>query len=74
MNSQDLIEALKEVPERRLRIIELAWKVARDGRMDPDLAAFHALEIEEAAREARAYIEEAQEVLECLRRLAKLLL
>jgi len=69
MDTQELIEALKEVPERRLRIIELAWKVTKDGAVNPDLAAFYSEELEEAAREVESYVQETREAVECLRKL-----
>jgi len=70
MDTRELIEALREVPERRLRIIELAWKVVQDGKINPELVTFHSKELDEAVREAEAYIKETQEAVECLRRLA----
>jgi len=72
MNVQELIEALKEVPECRLRIIELAWKVTEDGEIKPELVAFHSEELKEAAKEVEIYIEQTREAIECLMKLVLL--
>ena len=71
METKDLIRILKGVPETRLRIIDLAWKVTDDGAIDPDKVALHYKEIKEATDEAQAYSEATKEAVECLRELAR---
>jgi len=72
MNSEELINALKTVPECRLRLIELAWKVVgEDGEVDPTKIAFYHKEITEAIKEAEAYREQTKEIVRCLMDLLK---
>jgi hypothetical protein len=72
MESKDLIRILKEVPETRLRIIDLAWKVVgEDGAIDPDKVALHYKELKEATDEAEAYSEATKEAVKCLEDLAR---
>ena len=67
-----MIQALRQVPETRLRIIELAWKVVReDGTLDPAIMAFYSKELTEAFAEARGYISATEEVVRCLKKIAR---
>jgi len=71
MKNDDLIRALKEVPETRLRLIDLAWELAsQDGSIDFDKATFYGKEIEEAINEAQGYAQATREAVLCLRRIA----
>ena len=68
MNTSDLIQALRKVPECRLRLIGLAWKVIGDGGSpDQEKLAFHGKELGEAIAEAEAYAHATREVVRCLR-------
>ena len=68
INQEELIEVLRHVPERKLRIFELVWEVVgEDGSLDPNKVAFYSEELEQAIEEARAYIEETGEAVRCLR-------
>ena len=68
MNSDDLIKALRPVPQVRLRLIELAWKLVReDGSLDTDQLAFHHKELVEAIAEAEAYEKATMAAVQCLR-------
>jgi hypothetical protein len=68
----NLIHALKGVPEFRLRLIELAWQVVKeDGSLDVEKLAFYARELDEAIHEAESYSEITKEVVKCLRGLAR---
>ena len=68
MDEQDLIRVLKEVPEHRLRLIELAWGVVRDdGSLDPERLGFRRKELEEAIAEAKAYAQATRESVQCLK-------
>ena len=70
MTPADLIRALEMVPEKRLRLLELAWEVIdEDGELDPDQVVRLAAELEEAFQEARAYTHETEVVRWSLRRL-----
>jgi hypothetical protein len=67
MKASDLVNVLRELPEHRLRLIELTWKVTRDGSIDPGLLAFHSKEIAEAIAEAEAYRDATREAVRCLK-------
>ena len=63
----NLVEILKEVPEYRLRLTQLAWKLGGDdGKIDTNRLAFHSKEIEEAISEAEVYQEATREAVRCL--------
>jgi len=72
METRDLIRILKEVPETRLRILELCHKViGKTGDVDPEKVAFYSKELLEATKEAEQYSKETQEAVRCLRELAR---
>ena len=72
MKSSDLIDALKRVPEFRLRLVELAQKLAgEDGSIDFEKAAFYRQEIEDAIKEAQGYARATKEAVRCLRQIAR---
>ena len=72
METDALIKALKSVPEAHLRLIDLAWKlVGEDGTVDVDKLSFYAKEVEQAAAEVEAYSKATQELVACLRELAR---
>jgi len=67
MDTHDLTNALKAVPEFRLRLIELAWQVTGDdGSLDLKGLAFRGKELEEAVAEAKAYAQATREAVQCL--------
>jgi hypothetical protein len=66
MKASDLVKVLRELPEYRLRLVELTWKVTRGGSIDPGLVAFHSKEIAEAIAEAEAYRDATREAVRCL--------
>jgi len=67
----NLVEALKQVPEVRLRLIDLAWQVTKDdGSIDADHLLSMSKELEEATHEARAYAEATRKAVSCLRNIA----
>ena len=67
MDAYDLIRVLKEVPECRLRLIELAWEtVGDDGSIDPEKLGFRRKELEEAIAEAEAYAKATRGAVQCL--------
>jgi len=66
----NLVNALKRIPEVRLRLIDLAWQVARDdGSIDMDRLLLNVKETDEAIDEARAYAETTGKASRCLMRL-----
>ena len=68
----DLVRALKEVPEVRLRLLELArGLVKEDGSLDMERAAFLGKELEEAIGEAKGYAQATQEMVSCLKQMAR---
>jgi len=67
MKTEDLVRVLQEVPEMRLLLLELAWKVVReDGSIDVDKLALHYKELEEAIAEAQGYQEATKGAVRCL--------
>ncbi len=72
MNCVDLVQALRGVPARRLRLIDLARQVVRDdGSLDSAQLAFRQKELEEAIAEAQAYVAMTGEVVQCLREMGR---
>jgi hypothetical protein len=70
MKPADLARALKGVPEKRLRLVELAREVVDgEGRVDLGRCLPLAAEITAAVEEARAYAEETERVRWALQRL-----
>lgn len=70
MDTSELINALRVVPEFRLRLIELAWEVGRDdGSLDPERLTFRGKELKEAIDEAEAYAQATREAVQCLRQI-----
>lgn len=60
---RDIVHALDHVPEKRLRLIELARQCAGpDGQFDLARALPLAAEIEDAVEEARAYAKATEAV------------
>jgi len=72
METRDLSRILKEVPETRLRILELCHKViGKTGDVDPEKVAFYSEELLEATKEAEQYSKDTHEAVRCLRELAR---
>ena len=68
MNPQDLIEVLKTVPEKRLKLVELSWQVVKeDGGLDQNKLASLAQELELAIEEAQGYSAATEKALWSLR-------
>lgn len=66
----DIIKALKQVPEVRLRIIGLAWKViGEDGTPDLQKMSFYIKELEEAIAEAQGYSSDTRDAVRCLQKM-----
>ena len=64
MNNEHLILALKQLPEVKLRLIELARQMVReDGSLDCERAGCYRQEIEAAIGEAEAYTQRVQGVI-----------
>ena len=56
MQVQALTDLLKSVPEKRLRLVELAWEVLDpEGNLDPMKASVRIAEIKAAISEAEHY-------------------
>jgi len=71
VDTELIIRALKQVPEARLRLIDLAWQlVMEDGSLNVKLAAFLVKDLDEAIAEVRGYAAATQEAVRCLRRMA----
>lgn len=73
MTTDRLVEALKQVPAKDLRLFALAWQlVDAQGNLDQAAVLFHAAELELAIQEASAYSRGtrnlATAVLQCVRR------
>ena len=73
IDQEELIEILRQVPEKRLKIFELTWElVGEDGDLDPDKVAFYSEELEQAVSEAKVYSAETAEAVQCLTSFFKL--
>lgn len=70
MNPDQLIRSLRSVPESRLEIVELAWRVIdENGNLDLTRAGFLGRELADAAEEAKAYVAATQRMKWSLRNL-----
>ncbi len=68
ISQEELVEILRQVPEKRLKIFELAWELlGKDGNLDPDKVAFYSEELDQAVSEAKAYSAETAEAVQCLK-------
>lgn len=66
----NLVEALKQLPEVRLHLIDLAWQVARDdGTIDMEQLLQQVKEVDDAVAEAKAYADSTRKAVLCLMRL-----
>ena len=66
----DVISILRRVPEKRLRVFELAGELLDEhGELDLDAAAAHQPEINLAIAEAEGYTRATRQALEALRQL-----
>ena len=66
-NLEQIIEALRKVPSKKLRIIELVNRITVRGK--PDFKAVDPKELELAKLEAQAYVKQTQDARRSLRRL-----
>lgn len=72
LEAKDLIRILKQLPETRLRILELCGKlVTEEGTIDGEKVAFYSRELTQATKEAEQYSRETQAAVGCLRPLAR---
>ena len=71
MTPSDLVKALRTVPEKKLRLVELAWElVDPEGQPDLDKAAERLDEVNAACSEVNAYTNATQRLLWRIRNLA----
>jgi len=63
VKQENIINALKELPEVHLGIFQLAREVYQDGDLDMDKAAFLRKEIDEAVKEAESYAQATREAV-----------
>ena len=72
METSEIVRALREVPEVRLRLIEVAWKVTRDdGQLDYDVIRTISGALQEAFSEAREYVQSTREAVWALKQIAR---
>jgi hypothetical protein len=72
MKAVELVVALREVPETRLVLIELAWQIYREvGSFDPAKVSMYHKEIEAAGSESAEYARKTREMILCLKELAR---
>jgi hypothetical protein len=72
LTPEDLVRILREMPEVKLRLIDLAWQVVgEDGTLDMEKVTFYAKEISDAIKEANAYSDGNKEVLNWLIQLVR---
>lgn len=70
MTNQDLLRALGTVPEKRLKLLDLAREMLdSDGQLDPAQYPARLDEVQQALKEAEGYIQWTQQVRDALRRL-----
>ena len=68
-----LIEALKRVPETKLRLIAIVREATKeDGSLDIHKLTFDMAELRAAIDEARAYAESVRKTVSCLKNLNRL--
>lgn len=68
MLTQRLVEILESLPEKRLKLLEVAGDFLDEhGAINPELAAARLPEIEEASREADTYAQETRHMVALLR-------
>jgi hypothetical protein len=71
MTSSELVVLLKQVPEKRLRLVELAWEVLdSEGNLDPQKTIVMMAEIKTAVSEAEHYAKTTAAMTAALARLA----
>ena len=72
MKPTDLADALREVPETRLVLIELAWQIYQEVcSFDPVRVSMYHKEIEAAGSESAEYARKTREMILCLKELAR---
>ncbi len=72
MMPRDLVDIFKTVPEKRLRIIELAWELLdAEGNLDENEAVDRMQEVRQACQESEDYAAATRKMvrslIECLR-------
>jgi len=72
VSHKDLVRIVKELPEHRLSLIDLAWRMVReDGSLDTDRALLMVDEIEAANQEAVRYARASKAALWTLQEMAR---
>ena len=72
MMHQHLIQALTAVPEKRLALLEMSWKVLdKDGQLDEKKIREMSQELEQAAAEARDYMKQVEKAIWFIQALLK---
>jgi hypothetical protein len=72
MMHQHLIQALTAVPEKRLALLEMSWKVLdKDGQLDEKKIREIFQELEQAAAEARDYMKQVEKAIWFIQALLK---
>ena len=72
METSEIVRALRGVPEVRLRLIEVAWKVTGDdGQLDYDVIRSISGALQEAFSEARDYVQSTREAVWALKQIAR---
>jgi hypothetical protein len=68
----DITDILKIVPEVKLKIIPLTWKLlGEDGRIDIKKAAYDTSEVETALKEAEDYARQTESAVQRLKNLLR---
>ena len=68
----DITEILKSVPEVKLEIIPLTWKlIGEDGRIDIRKASYDTSEVDNALKEAEDYARQTGSALQHLKNLLR---
>ena len=67
MKAREVADILKTVPETKVDIITLVWRIRNErGAFDPTKISDYALEFGEASKRTREYIRQTKKVNQCL--------
>lgn len=72
LSPEDMLRTVRNLPEKKLRLIDLAWEVAKgDGSLDQSKNFLLIDEIEAARQEASAYAYQTKKAVWALKDLAR---
>ncbi len=69
VKNEKVIAVLREVPAKKLRIVDLSWQLITDGKLDPSKCTDRLPDINLAIAEAKAYIRDTTTAINAIRRI-----